>query len=53
MFVTRKVSTILDLTIISQECEKYLSHWGVVTKHGEVNQRPRETKSFAKKPGKE
>ena len=38
---------------MSSICEKYISHWGVVTKHGEVDHRPVETRYFAKKPGQE
>ena len=49
-FVTGKASTIIDLTLVSPICEEYISHWGVITKHGEVDHRPVETRYFPKKP---
>ena len=52
-FVTRKASSIIGLTIVSSECENYLSHWGVITKNGEVDHWLVETRYFTKKPGKE
>jgi len=51
-FVTRTASTIIDLTVISPECDEYLSHWGVITRDGEIDHRPIESRYFAEPPGK-
>ena len=51
-FITKKAATIIDLTLVSPECEEYVSSWGVITTDGQVDHRPIECRYFSSPPAK-